>query len=329
MKYYFIIVFLLFFFDTTPTYAAKCISVYGSSATNIKINDKIGIVSSLPKGTKLWVGNSVTTTLRCWQESSSMSELIYLYLNPENISSSALGDQIEIGVTIGGEDFICDSGTSGCKKSIDLYLGSCANGSNCVLNAKNTTITFRPFIIKKSESSQNNSDTVTTLSNYHLLAFGDRRGANLDTSAYQFYIENLNNFKNIPCAANISISPQKIDFGHVSVDLYKDQLIKEVPFRITLNKTCESVFAISALMNPINSTIQNNIIIPNDNNTIGIKIYDSSNKNQLLINNEFLLFDYSSQKTQYKNFYAQLNWLKKPYQVGSFNVGVNIDIYYK
>lgn len=310
------------------SHATMCQSISGP--TSVSINTSVAVLSSLPKGTKLWIGDEFALHMACWQNGTAKPENVHLYLNPTDTGNNILGNDIEVGVTLNGVDFVCSSSGTGCKNDLGILLGECKSFRGCESTTrKEFYINLRPFVSKKSEPSPNKEGTLSTVSSYQLLAFDGVGGVNTRPPYYQFFINNLNNFRYLSCGSTISISPETINFGNVSGNPKISNIIKEIPFRIDASKTCHSVFAISAILSPLNGFLDNGVLRPNDNNSVGIKILRNTDRYQIPYNSEFTLVESTDQLVSSVDYIAQLVWQRYDYNVGSFNVGLSVSIFYK
>ncbi len=313
------------------SFATLCQSYGTSNSQSVSITENIAVLPSLPKGTKLWVGDQFTLSIECWQNGAADSENVYLYLNPADKANNVLGPDIEVGVTVNGVDLICSVvGASACKTDMGITLGSCNSSRGC----KSTTIRsfmvgIRPFVSKKSEAEPNKEGALTTVSSYQLLAFDGKGGVNTGDAYYKFFVNNLNNFRYVSCASTLSISPQTVNFGNIAGRPDKGVLIKEIPFTVSSSKQCDSVYAIGAMLTPINAAVQDNLLIPSDNDAVGIRILTEDNRSIVPFNSEFRLIEATNQLLSSKRFIAQLLWNKNVYQPGSFSAGASVDIYYR
>lgn len=325
-----VVVMILALFSCT-CFATLCQSTSGPNAQTASVTQNIAVLQSLPKGTKLWIGDEFTLGMACWQNGSAKSENVYLYLNPADKANNMLGDDIEVGVTVNGVDLICSvTGASECKTDMGITLGSCGNSRGCEATTRRQfNVTIRPFVSKKSDPVGNKEGSLTTVSSYQLLAFDGVGGVNTGDGYYKFFINNLNNFRYVSCASTLSISPQTVNFGNIAGRPDKGVLIKEIPFTVSSSKQCDSVYAIGAVLTPINAVVEDNLLIPSDNDAVGIRILTDNNRSIVPFNSEFRLIEATNQLLSSKRFIAQFLWNKNVYQPGSFSAGASVDIYYR
>ncbi|MGY3024322.1 type 1 fimbria pilin [Pseudomonas lurida] len=330
-KIIFIIVAFMFL-GSTHCYATKCESVSGPNAETVSVTQNVAVLQSLAKGTKLWIGDEFNLTMACWQNGVAKSpENVHLYLNPADKANNMLGDDIEVGLTVNGRDLICsDTGSSNCKVDMGVELGTCNSWFGCKdATKKEFSVKLRPFVSKKSEPKGNKEGALTTVSSYQLLTFDGVGGVYAPANSYKFYINNLNNFRYVSCGSTLSISPKSINFGEVSGKPTKGEVIKEVQFSVSSTKQCSSVYAIGSMLSPLNGIVEDNILIPSDNDAVGIKILSNDTRAIIPYNSEFLLMEATGDLSSTKRFIAQLLWNKSSYHTGPFNAGASIDIYYR
>ncbi len=290
----------------------------------------IAVLPSSPKGTKLWVGRETQLDITCYQDGADTEQNVYLWLNPRNRD---LGNDLEVGVTFDGVDLTCSFVAPGkCRINTSVQLGSCGNSMGC---KDTTSVRFRPrlrpFISKKSVSQTDKEGPLTTVPEVHYLAFGDFRGPT-GGKGYNLYLRNLNNFRYVSCGSTLSISPKTIAFGNINMATTpkSGDIIREIPFTVSSSKQCNSVYAIGAILTPINAeVISGGLLIPSDNKVVGIRILSEDDRSTVYYNNEFRLIEATSQLLSTRRFIAQLLWVQNFAKPGSFSAGASVDIYYR
>lgn len=119
----------LFFLSIPNSYALKCQKA-GSSLINdtTTITDTAAVPNSLPAGTVLWRQPTQRINVECWVDINGMpGENIYFYMNPNRVS---LGNDIEIGVTYEGKDYLASSLPGG-KLNIGWFVNGCPANDTC------------------------------------------------------------------------------------------------------------------------------------------------------------------------------------------------------
>ncbi len=108
-------------------------------------------------------------------------------------------------------------------------------------------------------------------------------------------------------------------------------VIKELPFSITANKSCNSAYGLNAMFIPASNTTlsSTDTLLAKDNPTVGIRLLNED-RSVISIGKEFEFIPYTpTQTTVTKNFLAQLRWMTSRPILGPFNATAAIEVYYK
>lgn len=320
---------VLFFLSIPDSYALKC-QKSASALINdtTTITDTTAIPNSLPAGTILWRQPTQTISVECWVDfQGNPSENIYFYMNPNRVD---LGKDIEIGVTYQGKDYLYSSLTGG-KLDIGWTVAGCPKGDTCGWQKESKAMTYSLFFVKKSPAGDNKEGPITSLANYRAFQF-DGVGGVRPGESYNVTVNGLNKFRYLPCESSINIQPSVINFGAIRTSGAKvGATIKEVPFTITEQRTCNAAYGLGGYLEPLTATLNTaqDTLVPTDNKSVGISLINEDDQRALFFKKEFLLTPKTTSTTNTHNFLARLKWMSATPTFGEFNAGATLDIFYK
>ncbi|MDH4870885.1 fimbrial protein [Pseudomonas sp. BN515] len=324
------LIFLTFFLSTRYSYALICQGASsGRIDESITIYTTTAIPSTLPEGTILWRQPTKTIKVECWVDINGQpSEKIYFYPNP---NKKDLGDDIEVGVTFQGKDYLYSSLPGG-KLDIGWYVRGCPNESVCGIQKERKTLTYSIFFSKKSPASENKEGALASLPSYRAFQL-DGKGGVRPGKSYNLTVRGLGGFRYVPCASTVSISPSTINFGQISTHgAATGATIKETPFTVTEKRSCNAVYGVSGYLEPLNATLSydEKTLIPTDNNSVGIAILDPRDQTVIPFKQEFVLTpEGASSQYNSREFLARLKWMVGTPKLGEFNAGATLNIFYK
>ncbi|KVE07677.1 fimbrial protein [Burkholderia anthina] len=318
-----------------PLKSHALICVLAGSGGNVSaittVDTTIAVPNSKPKGTVLWRQPTQTRVMQCWVDLNGYpGEYVYFYVNPKKMD---LGPDLEIGVTYQGKDYLASSLPGGRLKT-DIYVNGCPNGVECGSAGTDLrTFTFSVFLVKKSPAGTAKDGPMAPISNYVAFQF-DGEGAVRPGQSFNMTINGLNRLRYIPCESKIRVSPSIIDFRGISTNFpipKPGQVIKQVPFTITDERTCGAVYGVNAYLTPVQGTLADNdtTLVPSDNTTVGINLLRADDLTTLAFKRELVLTQPTSTQTNVQNFLASLKWRTTMPKLGRFNAGAAIDLYYK
>lgn len=297
----------------------------------VNIDTTIAVPRSLPKGTKLWTSPEYEASISCWRDfAPEGGEYVHVYINPLDPSNTSLGSDLEVGLRLNGNDIYCSQLTN-CSIRLDTYIDGCEWSAGCSDKTRKTFILkYNLFVAKKSPPAPNREGPLTGVDSHPSFQIDGKGGLNQFTSNYRLTIKGLNKLRYIACTSTLAISPKTIDFGTFTSNAAKNgKIIKEVPFSITANKNCNSVYGLNAIMSPVQATLDQETLIPNDNKSVAIDLLNAENSSPLAFNTEFVLVKPSADQVSVNNFIARLRWNTDQPTLGQFNAGATMNIYYK
>lgn len=317
----------LFFMQVAPSYALKCQEA-GTGRIDVEesINETIAVPNSLPAGTVLWRQATKTISVECWVDIAGRpAENIYFYMNPSRVD---LGKDIEIGVTYQGKDYLYSSLTGG-KLDIGWRVDGCTE--NCGWQKETKSMSYSLFFVKKSPAGDNKEGPIAPFAIHRAFQFDGAGGAR-PGSSYNVIISGLNKFRYLPCESLIKIHPNVINFGAIRASgAVVGATIKEVPFTITEQRTCNAAYGLGGYLEPLTATLSaaQDTLIPTDNKSVGISLINEVDQSPLIFKKEFVLTPKTTSTTNSHNFLARLKWMSATPEFGEFNAGATLDVFYK
>ncbi|KUZ71720.1 fimbrial protein [Burkholderia ubonensis] len=316
------------------SYALIC-TLANSSTVSVTttVDTTIAVPNTQPKGKVLWRQPTQTASMDCWVDLNGYpGEYIYLYVNPKGVS---LGDDLEIGVTYEGKDYLYSS-LAGGKLKTSIWVDGCGANTTCGWQKERKQFTYSIFIVKKSPAGTAKEGPMASIADYMALQF-DGQGGVRPGNSYNTTVKGLNKLRYVPCESRITISPSTIKFNGISTANpvpKPEQVIVQTPFTIAEMRTCASgsaVYGINAFLTPVNATLAdgNTTLVPSDNPSVGINLLRAEELTALTFQKEFVLTPQTSELSNTHRFLASLKWRTSTPKLGKFNAGAAVEIYYK
>ncbi|NWE16893.1 fimbrial protein [Pseudomonas yamanorum] len=290
----------------------------------LTITETITIPNSVAAKTILWRQPVQNVDLECWVDAQgSPTENVFLYA--KNID---LGPDIETGVTFQGNDYFSSTNA---KVDTGWSISGCPVGTVCGSQTVQKTLTYSIFFAKKSDPGVPKDGPAANVSAFLAFQLDGKGGTRPSNETYNVTARGMK-FRYLPCQPKISITPSAIDFGPIEPYNAKDgATIKQVPFTINEDRTCNAVYGLNAKLEPLTSTLSSDksTLIPDDNNSVGIKIINSDNQQPIEFKKEFLLIPETLSMKNSRAFVARLIWMTASPTPGAFNAGAILNVYYR
>ncbi|PMY40248.1 fimbrial protein [Pseudomonas sp. GW456-L14] len=309
-------------------YALTCLKGGNVSTESANINTSIAVPNNAPKGKVLWRSPDYSMTVICNLDNSwAPGEDVYFYLSPTDQGMTQLGPDLEFGVNLGGREMTC-SQLPGCR----VKIGS-VNSCMIICAKFNFPLSYNFFINKKSSAAESagKDGPLSGLSRYDAFQIDGAQGINKDPAKnFRMTVAGLDRIRFVGCLAQLSVSPETVNFGKMSsANVRAGGVINEKPFTVLITKSCNSVYGISAVMKPVEGSVQNgDTLVPPQNASVGIRLL-RENRTALPFNQEFELTEPSGDMAISKRFTVQLKWMADKAILGAFRAGATLDIYYK
>ncbi len=207
------------------------------------------------------------------------------------------------------------------------------DGGGCEGMAQTKQVRFQIFLSKLAAPTPGKEGPITGVNSYALFQFDGVGGINnLGGRNLRMNALGMNNLRYVACTSTLSISPKTLNFQILQSQFAAQNLvIKELPFSITANKSCNSAYGLNAMFIPASNTTlsSTDTLLAKDNPTVGIRLLNED-RSVISIGKEFEFIPYTpTQTTVTKNFLAQLRWMTSRPILGPFNATAAIEVYYK
>lgn len=330
MSFKFILYVGIFFFICVPeSYALKCQKKSTALVDDsVVIETNVAIPNQLPAGSILYRQPTQTVEVECWVDINGQpGENIFFYINPRNVN---LGDDVEVGVTYQGKDYLSSSLTGG-KLDIGWNVRGCQNEMVCGWQKESKTMTYSIFFAKKSPAGASKEGPLVPMANYVAFQFDGKGGVRPGTS-YNLTVKGLDGFRYVPCVSSIDVFPATIDFGNIRTSSAKaGEVIKEVPFVISERRSCDAIYGVDGYFEPMKADLSGDmtVLLPRNNTSVGISIVNQANQRVVQFRKAFELTPKSSPLGNSAQFSARLKWMTDTPVVGGFEAGAIVNIFYK
>ena len=293
-----------------------------SNADSLVVNAVVTIPDSASAGAIVWRMPERAMSYNCWRGNDDFST--YYFFNPDDKS---FGSDIEVGVTLDGVDY-WPSSTK--KYAHSFYSKFCGSGQVCANDIKYYRVSM--FIVKKSNSGSTSKARSIDINNYVPYSIGKDNSARRDRLSVQVSGLEANL---LPCTSTVIISPNTIDFGEISSTGATPELeIQRGNFTLSEQRTCQSAstYGLNGILRPAaNANLYDSMgtLVPKDNDSVGISIFDGESNTAVRFGSEFVVIPKVGTISNSKQFEARLKWRTKTPKVGRFNAGAVLDVYYK
>lgn len=299
----------------------------GSGETVIRadLDSTVAIPATLPDGTAVWRSERQNIAVECAREQPGPAEEVYLYLNPANLQ---IGQGIRAGLSLNGVDYLQSSGRVPVQQLVPACSETPERLSACPSARFN--LPFAVFIEKFGATPP--SGAASDLLDYRLFQLDGGAGLNpLPDNNLNYVINNLGGLRFVACNAELRVLPDVVDFGDVPINRVQvGEVATFQRFAVAASRTCDSPFSLNARFTPVSGTLSGDVLVPLNNDSIGIRIVNARNNQALKYNEPFHLLnllneDYSATA----DFNAELLWQRSAPTPGPFSAEVLVDLFYK
>ncbi|WP_054061928.1 fimbrial protein [Pseudomonas asplenii] len=312
---------LLGLLSPASCFALTC-TLQGSGAlvASADLGSSVAIPASSPNGTLVWRSEPLNLAVECIREGAGATEEVYLYLNP---ARQVVGQGIRLGLTLDGVDHRQSHGRIATGRS----LPACGNAQACAPLSFN--LGFSLFIEKFGPTPP--SGVASQLQDYRLFQLDGGSGSGSDGNSLNYVINNLGGLRFVACDAQLQVIPETVDFGRVAIqNVVVGQVIERRPFALHTSRTCDSAFSLDARLKPVSGTLAGELLIPNGNDGVGIRIVRAGGGAPIPYNRSFHLAELlGSTHAATASFDAELVWNSDRPRAGPFSAEVVVDLFYK
>ncbi|KTB59221.1 fimbrial protein [Pseudomonas syringae] len=311
----------------TSGFALVCTS-QSSGATEVhdSLSSTVAIPASLPDGEVVWRSEPLNIQVECAGDSlQSGEEEVFLYLNPDN---QVIGQGIRAGLTLDASDHLQSSGRistghflPACRES-EASLGACPK--------VRFNLGFSVFIQKSGATPP--SGVASHLTDYRFFQLGGSTGSDrLPGRSLSYVINNLSGLRFVACDAQLQVIPETVDFGDVGIQqIGVGKTLATQLFSLSTSRSCDSPFSIDARFRPVTGSVSGELLVPSNNDSVGIRIISAVSGNPLQYNQPFHLADLLGEAhAAQADFSAELVWNTPRPKSGPFEAEIMVDLFYK
>lgn len=309
------------------TAAAMTCKTQGSGDAVIRadLGSTVAIPATVPDGSAVWRSERHQLAVECSREQSGPAEDVVLYLNPEN---RQIGQGIRAGLTLNGVDYVQSNG----RIPTQQVLPACAEGTGNIPACPKVTfnLRFSAFIQKYGPTPP--SGVASDLLDYRMFQIDSANGMNpAPDNNLNYLINNLSGLRFVACNAELRVLPETVEFGIVPI---KNVRVSEVAtfgrFALATSRICDSPFSLNARFTPVSGTLFGDMLVPVDNNSIGIRITHAPAHRPIRFNEPFHIIDLLGDTySGTADFNAELVWRSNTPTPGPFSAEVLVDLFYK
>ncbi|WP_026145303.1 fimbrial protein [Pseudomonas asplenii] len=312
---------LLGLLSPASCFALTC-TLQGSGAlvASADLGSSVAIPASSPNGTLVWRSEPLNLAVECVRQGAGAAEEIYLYLNP---ARQVVGQGIRLGLTHEGVDHRQSNGRIATGRS----LPACSNAQGCAPLSFN--LGFSLFIEKYGPTPP--SGVASQLQDYRLFQLDGGSGPGNDGNSLNYVVNNLGGLRFVACDAQLQVIPETVDFGRIAIqNVVVGQVIERRPFALHTSRTCDTAFSLDARLKPVSGTLAGELLIPNGNDGVGIRIVRAGGGVPIPYNRSFHLAELlGSTHAATASFDAELLWNNDRPRAGPFSAEVVVDLFYK
>lgn len=297
----------------------------GEAVIRADLSSTVAIPATLPDGSAVWRSERHHLAVECSREQSGPAEDVVLYLNPEN---QQIGQGIRAGLTLNGVDYVQSSGRIPTQQVLPACTEGAGNIPACPKVAFN--LPFSVFIEKFGPTPP--SGVASDLLDYRMFQVDSADGMNpLPDNNLNYVINNLTGLRFVACSAELRVLPESVEFGSVPI---KNVRVGEVAtfqrFALATSRICDSPFSLNARFTPVSGTLFGDVLVPVNNDSIGIRITHAPAHRPIRFNEPFHMIELLDDTySGTADFNAELLWQTNTPTPGPFSAQVMVDLFYK
>ncbi len=297
----------------------------GEVVIRADLDSSVAIPASLPDGSVVWRSERLNIPVECARDQPGGAEEVFLYLNPENLQ---IGQGIRAGLTLNGVDYLQSNGRIPTQQLLPACSDAVQGIKACPTASFN--LPFAVFIQKYGPTPP--SGVASDLLDYRMFQLDSGDGMNpVPDSNLNYVINNLTGLRFIACDAELRVMPETVDFGSVAI---KDVRVGEVAafqrFALATSRICDSPFSLNARFTPVSGTLSGDVLVPVNNDSIGIRITDAITNIPIPYNEPFHATDLpQGSYSATADFNAEVVWQTPSPKPGPFSAEVMVDLFYK
>lgn len=294
----------------------------GESVVRADLSSTVAIPANLPDGSVVWRSERLNLAVECARDEAGGPEDVFMNLNPDNLQ---IGEGIRAGLTFSGVDFVHNSG----RIPTQQQAPACTDASSRCPSVR-FNLPFSVFIEKYGPTPP--SGVASDLYDYRMFQLDARVGPSSGADGTLSYvINNLVGLRFVACDAELRVMPETVDFGDVAIrNVRVGEMATFQRFALATSRTCESPFSLNARITPVSGILKGDVLVPVDNDSIGIRITQARDRSPVPFHEPFHLTDLlEGNYSDTADFNAELLWQTSTPTAGPFSAEVMVDLFYK
>lgn len=316
---------LLVLLSPASCFALVC-SVQGSGAPVLRgdLGSTVAIPESLPHGEVVWRSERQSVLIECAREDQqAVAQEVFVHLNPDNLN---VGQGIRVGLSVGGADHFSGRIATG------QVLPVCHEGDSNIEACPRVrfNLAFSVFVQKFGATPV--SGVPADIPDYRVFQLGAQSGPQSGAgNSLSYVLNNLTGLRFIACDAQLQVYPASLEFGALPIkQVVVGKVFDQRSFSLSTNRSCDSPFSLDARFRPVTGSLVQDLLVPGNNASLGIRIVRAADGQPLRYNESFHLTDLlQGTPSSQVDFDAQLIWQTPRPVPGPFAAEVMIDLYYK
>jgi hypothetical protein len=295
----------------------------GETVVRADLSSSVAIPATLPNGSVVWRSERLNLAVECTRDSPGAAEDVFMYLNPENVP---IGQGIRAGLTLNGIDYLQTNGRIPTQQTVpacsDVNLAACPKVS--------FNLPFSVFVQKYGATPP--SGAASDLIDYRMFQIDSGSGMSpVPDNNLNYVINNLQGLRFVACSAELRVMPETVEFGDVAI---RNVRVGEVAtferFALATSRICDSPFSLNARFTPVSGTLSGDVLVPVNNDSVGIRITNARTNVPLRYNEPFHATDLLGENySATADLNAELIWQTNTPKPGAFSAEVLVDLFYK
>lgn len=298
----------------------------GEAVVRADLGSSVAIPAALADGAVVWRSERLNIAVVCAKDGNlGIAEEVSVYLNPENLE---VGQGIRAGLTLNGVDHVQSQGRISTEQILPACQEDDSNIGACPTVSFN--LAFSVFIQKFGPTPP--SGAASELLDYRMFQLDSALGLNpFPGDNLNYVINNLKGLRFIACDAELRVMPEVVEFGQVGIrDVRVGKVADFRRFALATSRTCDSPFSLDARFTPVSGVLSGEVLVPVNNNSVGIRIVPAQGGKPFPYNEPFHLNDLlGGNYSATADFNAELLWQTETPTPGPFEAEVMVDLFYK
>ncbi|WP_426136170.1 fimbrial protein [Pseudomonas sp. PWP3-1b2] len=294
-----------------------------SVITSEALGTALAVAADAPNGSIIWESGPRSVNVICKDDYFHGREEVYFYVNPASVS---IGKGIRVGIRYNNVPITQSTG----KVGTGFFSDRGCTASSCVgWDKARFTLNFSVFIEKYDPTPP--SGQASQLTSYRVFQLDGVLGLNSrPNSNFNYVVTGMNGIRFVPCTPELTISPSTVIFPTPSRKASIGEVASTANFSLNLRKGCDTPYTVSARFatTPGGGSVIDGLLVPPNNNSVGILLSRAESDKQLPFNTWFTLQELMGLGQSHDEFRADLKWRTPPVP-GAFDAAVVVDMYYK